>query len=83
MAAGMCIMTSVAAMHEDVQKRTSQERKPNQDTEHMPTVLCEKKRPGNGEKADKSKPGPRGQKAGLLRSSMARVILMGHMSPAL
>ena len=68
---GMSIMPSVAAMHEDVQEWASQERKPNQDAEHMPAVLCQKKGADNGEKADKGKARPRGQKAGLRPSSIA------------
>jgi len=43
-------------------------------------MLGQEKGTGESEKTDKSKPRPRGQKAGLLRSSIARVSLMGHMS---
>ena len=46
----------------------------------MRTVLGKEQYADDGKEAHEDKPGPRGQKAGLLRSSMARVILMGHMS---
>ena len=45
----------------------------------MRAVLGKEQYADDGKEADEDKPGPRGQKAGLLRSSMARVILMGHM----
>ena len=75
---GMSIMPAMTAMHEDVQKRTSQERKPNQKTEHMRAVLGKEQCADNGKEADENKSGPRCQKATLRRRAVIRLILMGH-----
>jgi len=39
----MVPVATMTAMHVDVHERTGQEGKPNQKTQHMGAVLCEKK----------------------------------------
>ncbi|MBB4394318.1 hypothetical protein GGD62_003422 [Bradyrhizobium sp. ERR14] len=44
-------MMAVPAMHEDMHKRTSEERQPDQEPEHMGPVLGEQKRAGDDQKS--------------------------------
>jgi hypothetical protein len=51
----LLILTAVmtmAAMHEDVHERTSQQWKPNQKPQHMGPVLGEQQRASDDQKAD-------------------------------
>jgi hypothetical protein len=52
-------------VHEHVHERTSEQRKPNQETQDVGAVLGKEKRAGDDEEADQDEAGSRSQKASL------------------
>jgi hypothetical protein len=69
-------MTSVTvtSMHEHMHERTSQQRKPNEQPEHMRPVLREQQRAGDDQKSDQHQAG-----LGFHGYAFSRFILMSKM----
>jgi hypothetical protein len=64
-------MMAVSTMHEHVHERAGQQRKPNEEPDHMRTVLGKQQRTGNDEKSNKHQSG-----LGLHGHSLSRLVLM-------
>jgi hypothetical protein len=52
----MAVMPSVPAVHEDVHQRARQERKPNENSEHMCAMLGQQQRARDDQKSDQDEP---------------------------